>query len=173
MKHLTLFELTADIEERIDDIVDALIAGDTELVDDLMETLANLYEARDAKHEGYVHVIKNAEAAAEACYQEANAFYARNKALKGLATRLKDTLLADLEQHGEKRTTAGTFQIARQKNSQPSVILNIEADALPTEYQRRTIEANKEALKEALTDGNQEIDGVALVTGEHLRIRIK
>ena len=80
--------------------------------------------------------------------------------------------MADLHQHGEKSTTAGTFKIARQKNSQPSVILNIEADALPTEYQRITIEANKEALKDALNSG-EAIDGVALVTGEHVRIRIK
>ena len=84
---------------------------------------------------------------------------------------MKDTLLADLQQHGERRTTAGNFKIARQKNSQPSVILNIEAEALPTEFQRLTIEANKEALKEALNNGT-EIDGVALVTGEHIRILV-
>jgi len=172
MKHLTLFQLTAEIADIVDDIVDAMICGDTETVDGLMETLASLYDARQAKHEGYVLVIKNAEAAAEACYQEANAFYARNKALKGLATRLKDTLIADLQQHGEKSTTAGKFKIARQKNSQPSVILNIEAEALPTDYQRITIEADKTALKDALKDGT-EIDGVELRTGEHIRIRVK
>ena len=172
MKHLTLFELTDAITDIVDDIVDAMIAGDTEEVDTLIDELDSLYEHRSEKHEGYVHVIKNAEAAADACYKEATAFYARNKALKGLATRLKDTLMADLQQHGEKSTTAGTFKIARQKNSQPSVILNIDADALPTEYQRITIEANKEALKAALTDGT-DIDGVALVTGEHIRFRVK
>ena len=171
MKHLTLFELTDAIRDIVDDIVDALIAGDTEAVESLLDELDSLYGARSEKHEGYSHVIKNAEASAEACYKEANAFYARNKALKGLATRLKDTLMADLQQHGETRTTAGKFKIARQKNSQPSVILNIDAEALPTEFQRLTIEANKEALKEALENGT-EIDGVALVTGEHIRIRV-
>lgn len=172
MKHLTLFQLNDEMIDLIDDIIEAMITGDTDLVDELMETLANLYAARAEKHEAYVHVIKNAEAAAEACYREANGFYARNKALKGLAKRLKDTLMSDLQQHGENSTTAGTFKIARQKNSQPSVILNIEADALPTEYQRITIEADKEALKDALNSG-EAIDGVALVTGEHVRIRIK
>ena len=171
MKHLTLFELTDAIGDIVDDIVDAILTGDTEAVESLFDELDSLYEAREAKHEGYIHVIKNAEAAAEACYKEANAFYARNKALKGLATRLKDTLLADLHQHGETRTTAGKFKIARQKNSQPSVILNIASEALPTEYQRISIEANKEALKDALKNG-REIDGVSLETGEHLRIRV-
>ena len=164
MKHLTLFELTDAITDIIDDLVDALMADDTEAVESLIEELDSLYSARSEKHEGYIHVIKNAEAAADACYKEANAFYARNKALK-------DTLMADLHQHGETRTTAGTFKIARQKNSQPSVILNIAAEALPTDYQRITIEANKEALKDALKNGT-EIDGVSLETGEHLRIRV-
>lgn len=172
MKHLTLFQLNDEITDLVDDIVDALIAGDTELVDELIETLANLYTARAEKHEGYVHVIKNAEAAAEACYREANGFYTRSKALKGLAKRLKDTLMSDLEQHGETIATAGKFKIARQKNSQPSVILNIDADGLPSEYQRITIEANKEALKDALNNGTA-IDGVELRTGEHIRIRVK
>ena len=171
MKHLTLFELTDAITDLVDDIIDALIAGDTEAVETLFDELDSLYERRSEKHEGYVHVIKNAEAAAEACYKEATAFYARNKALKGLATRLKDTLMADLHQHGETRTDAGNFKIARQKNSQPSVILNIAAEALPTEFQRRTIEADKTALKDALKNG-EVIDGVSLETGEHLRIRV-
>ena len=172
MKHFTLFQLTDAIRDIVDDIVDAIITGDTEAVESLIDELDSLYERRSEKHEGYVHVIKNAEAAAEACYKEATAFYARNKALKGLATRLKDTLMADLHQHGETRTTAGTFKIARQKNSQPSVILNIDAEALPEAYQRLTIEADKTALKDALENGT-EIDGVSLETGEHLRIRIK
>lgn len=171
MKHLTLFDLTDAISDLVDDIIDALIAGDTEEVETLFDELDSLYGARSEKHEGYVHVIKNAEAAAEACYKQATAFYARNKALKGLATRLKDTLMADLQQHGETRTTAGKFKIARQKNSQPSVILNIDAEALPTEYQRLTIEADKTALKEAINNGT-EIDGVSLETGEHIRIRL-
>ena len=172
MKHLTLFDLTEAIGDIVDDLVDALIVGDTEAVESLFDELDSLYERRSEKHEGYVHVIKNAEAAADACYKEANAFYARNKALKGLASRLKDTLMADLHQHGERRTTAGKFSIARQKNSQPSVILNISAEALPTEFQRLTIEADKTALKDALKDGT-EIDGVSLETGEHIRIRVK
>ena len=171
MKHLTLFELTDAITDIVEDIIDALIAGDTEAVERLIDELDSLYGARASKHEGYVHVIKNAEAVADACYKQATAFSARNKALKGLATRLKDTLMADLQQHGETRTDAGNFKIARQKNSQPSVILNIEAEALPTEYQRITIEANKDALKDALNNGT-EVEGVALVTGEHLRIRV-
>lgn len=171
MKHLTLFELTDAITDIVDDLVDALIAGDTEEVDSLLDELDSLYERRSEKHEGYIHVIKNADSVAKACKEQANAFYARAKALENLSRRLKDTLLADLEQHGETRTDAGNFKIARQ-NGQPRVVVHVEASELPQDYQRVTIEADKTALKDALKHG-EAIDGVALEPTEHIRIRVK
>ena len=171
MKHLTLFQLTAEITDLVDDIVDAEIAGDVDQQHALYDELASLYGKRSEKHEGYVHVIKNAEAAADACQAEAAAFTARARALANLAKSLKETLLLDLHQHGEKRTDAGNFKIARQ-NGQKRVVVRIDPAELPADYQRITIEANKTALKRALTDG-EAIDGVELESTDHIRIRVK
>ena len=171
MKHLTLFQLTAEITDIVDDIVDADITGETAELDALHGELAALYDARSEKHEGYVHVIKNAEAAAEACKAEAEAFTARARALSNLAKSLKETLLLDLHLHGEKRTDAGNFKIARQ-NGQKRVVVRIDPAELPADYQRITIDANKTALKRALTDG-EAIEGVELESTEHIRIRVK
>lgn len=171
MKHLTLFELTDAITDLVDDIVDAELTGDVDEQQALFDELDSLYDARTEKHEGYVHVIKNAEAAAAACKAEAEAFKKRATALGNLASRLKETLQADLEQHGEKSTTAGRFKIARQ-NGQPRVIVRIDASELPDDYQRRTIEPDKTALKDALKSG-EVVDGVELEPTEHIRIRVK
>ena len=171
MKHLTLFQLTDTISNIVDDIVDADIAGDEEERHALLEELATLYGARSEKHEGYVHVIKNAENTAKSCKAEAHAFLARAQALLNLSRRLKDTLLSDLHQHGEQRTDAGKFQIARQ-NGQKRIVVGIPPEELPTDYQRVTIEADKTALKTALSNG-EKVDGVALEDTEHLRIRVK
>lgn len=171
MKHLTLFELTDAITELVDDIVDANLAGDTEDVETLFDELDSLYDARSEKHEGYVHVIKNSETAAAACKAQAATFYARAKALESLSRRLKETLLADLHQHGEKSTTAGNFKLARQ-NGTPRVVVSIDAADLPVDYQRITIEADKLALKDALKAG-EEVNGVELEPTEHIRIRVK
>ena len=171
MNHLTLFDLTATIIAIIDDIVDAHIASDEAEIQSLLEELNSLYGARSEKHEGYIHVIKNAEAAAKNCHAEAEAFAVRSRALKKLAQRLKDTLLADLHQHGEKTATAGKFKIARQAG-QPRVVVRVEASKLPDDYQRVTIEADKTALKHALKAGDV-IDGVELESTEHIRIRVK
>ena len=171
MRHLTLFQLTAEIAELVDDIVDADLAKDPDELDALHGELAALYDARTEKHEGYVHVIKNAEAAAEACKAEAHLFFARATALQNLAKRLKETLRADLEYHDEKSITTGAFKIARQ-NGQKKVVVRVAPADLPAEYQRVTIEADKPALKGALRDGT-EIDGVELQSTEQLRIRAK
>lgn len=171
MKHLTLFQLTDTISNIVDDIIDADIAGDDEELKALFDELESLYGARSEKHEGYVHVIKNAEATAKACRAEAAAFAARGKALENLSKRLKDTLLADLHQHGETTARAGKFRIARQAG-QPRVVVRVEASELPDDYQRVSIEADKTALKDALKHG-EAIDGVELEDTEHIRIRVK
>ena len=126
MNRLTLFELTDTIMAIIDDIVDAEIAGDTDEIATLFEELDTHYIARTEKHEGYVHVIKNAEAAR---------FTTRAKALMALAGQLKDNLRIDLEEHGEKTATAGKFKISRQ-NGTSRVVLSIELSELPPAYHR-------------------------------------
>ena len=172
MKNLTIFQLQAEIGEIIDDIIDAEIAGDTDAVEALLAKLDTLYESRSIKHEGYVHVIKNSLNTAKGCKAEADFFAKRATALNNLAKRLKDTLKGDLIEHDEKSVTAGKFRIARQKNSQPTVNVLIDAENLPTDYQNVTIEADKAALKQAITNG-ADIDGVDMEYGEHVRIRAK
>lgn len=172
MRHSNIFEIRGEIEQIIDEIVDAEIAGDTDEVDALYAELDELYDARDKKHEGYVHVIKNSLNVAKGCKAEADFFAKRATALNNLAKRLKDTLLADLVAYGEKSSVAGKFKIARQKNSQPTVNVSIPAEDLPTEYQNVTIEPDKTALKDAI-DAGADVDGVEIVVGEHIRIRAK
>ena len=171
MSKLTLFELTAEIENLLDDIVDAEIARDTETLDVLYAELDALHQARESKLVGYVHVVKNADAAAKACKDQANAFYARSKALENITRRLKDTLQQDLIHHDETSTTAGKFKIARQ-NGHPRVIIEIPISELPEDYQRVEVTADKTALKDALKNG-MDVDGVALEATEHIRIRVK
>lgn len=171
MKHLTLFQLTDTITNIVDDIVDAELAGDTDEVDALFSELDTHYDARSEKHEGYIHVIKNAENAAEACKTEAETFAKRATALKNLSGRLKETLRADLEKHGETHTTAGRFKIARQ-NGQARVVILVDPSDLPSEFQRVTVEPDKSALKDALKTGDV-VEGVELEPTEHVRIRVK
>ena len=166
----TLFKLTDEIKALIADIADADVDGED--LESLYEELDSLYASRADKLVGYVKVIKNSLHASEGQKEIADLFDKRATALKNIAKRLKETLLADLEIHGEKSVTAGDFKIARQKNSVPTLDIKVDAEALPEAYQIVEIEADTDALREALKRGEQ-IDGASLEKGEHIRIRAK
>ena len=168
----TLFELTDKIKAIVADIVEADIGGDEDEVQALIEELDTLYDAKESKRQGYVHVIKNSLASAVNHKGVAEDFEARAKAHTNLAKRLKERLLFDMQENDEQAVPAGDFKVARQRNSQPSVVLSIEAEDLPSEYQQVTVNPDKDALKYALKRG-EVIDGVDLETGEHIRIYVR
>ena len=167
----TLFDLSDKIKAIIADIIDAEIAGDEDEVEALLEELDAFYDARESKREAYVYVIKNSLATSQACKAEAKAFDVRGNALSNLAKRLKERLLFDLQQDGTEKAPAGIFKIARQLNSQPSLIVEIDAEDLPGDFQKVIIEADNDALREALNAG-ETIKGARLELGEHIRIRV-
>ena len=168
----TLFDLSDKIKAIIADIIDAEIAGDKDEVEALLDELDSFYDARASKREAYVYVIKNSLATSKACKAEAKAFDVRGNALMNLAKRLKERLLFDLQHDGEDVVNAGIFKIARQRNSQPSLIVDIEAVDLPADFQKLTVEVDTDALKAALNAG-EKIKGARLELGEHIRIRVR
>ncbi len=151
MNTFTPFEITDTLEVIRRDIIDAQIAGDEDEIQALMEKLDALYSERSEKHEGYIHVIKNAEMEA--------------KALNTLAKLLRGTLLDDMIQHEEKQNNVGKFRLSRRNGAR--VVLHIDAGDLPEEYRRIT--ADKTALRRALS-GGEVIEGVELEPTEHVRI---
>ena len=151
MNTFTPFEITDTLEVIRRDIIDAQIAGDEDKIQALMEKLDTLYSERSEKHEGYIHVIRNAEMEA--------------KALNTLAKLLRGTLLDDMIQHGEKQNNVGKFRLSRRNGAR--VVLHIDADDLPEAY--RHITADKNALRRALSRG-EVIEGVELEPTEYVRI---
>ena len=119
-----------------------------------------------------MYLIKNSLASAENHKGTAKAFDARAKAHVNLAKTLKERLLFDMQANGEESVPAGEFRIKRQRNSQASVVLDIDAEDLPEDYQKVTVEADKDALKYAIKAG-EVIDGVNVETGEHVRIYVR
>lgn len=168
----TLFELTQQIKAIILAIEDADIAGDVDEVERLHAELDGLYDSRESKHEGYVYVIKNSLVGAEGHQAVSDEFGKRARALNNIAKRLKARLLEDMKIHGEEVVPAGIFKIARHTNSNPSLILSIDAEDLPSEYQKIIVEADNDALKQTLKAG-EKIEGAALERGEHIRIKAK
>ena len=165
----SIFDISRAIREITADIIDAEIAGDTEEVEALFEVLEGMHATRSEKHVSYIHVIKNAENAADGSRAQAEEHRKRAAARENLSKRLKKVLAGDLAHHGEESVLAGDFKLTRK--STDSVKLNIDAEDLPAEYQRITVQADKPELKRALKN-KEKIDGVELEKTEHIQIKV-
>ena len=168
MSKLTLFQLSRTLESLVDEILSAEESGED--CDDLYALLDEIEAGHGRKIQSYIHVIKNAEATAKACKEEASRFSQRARACGNLVQRLKGTLLDDLNSRGHTQAHAGHFSIKRGETERVEV--SIDPADLPQEYQRVSIDANKTELKRALKRGER-IKGAELAKAEHLRIRVK
>lgn len=157
---MTLYENTAEFAEIME-----LAQGETPAAE-IAERLDLNEEAFSQKAEGYCKVIRDFEARAKACHDEAQRFYEAATRHKNAALKLKTALLNALDFRGSKVAAAGLYTISA-RTSQSVEVDN--ADTLPPEYQRVKIEADKALLKSHLREGVV-IDGARLIENSNLRI---
>ena len=93
--------------------------------------------------------------------------YAEASALKNLAKLLEQRLTDDMKQRNLKEVAARIYTIRIVENNIPTVIVNIPAEQLPERFQR--VKPDKIKLNSAIIDG-EEVEGVTLEVGEHIRI---
>lgn len=167
-KQRTLYEINFEIGIIVEDL---LLVDDYTEQSDLLDQLDALEMERDEKRANYIHVIRNAEAAARELQMESKAFQLRAAKHNNLAQRLKDRLLQDLQKNGEQSATAKHWKLRRQA-SPPKVAVHVEPEDVPADYQRHTVTVDKRLLLEALKRG-EDIEGVELTRDEHLRIAIR
>ena len=163
----TLFQISSEIKVIMREITEAQAEKDYDLVEKLTDELLNLMDKHENKYERYVHVIKNALNSAAGNKEIADIFQSKATALNNLAKRLKETVLKDMENHNLTKIDAGIFTIRTQRNSIPTLKVSIDPEELEERFQ--TIEANKDELRFAISNG-EEIKGVTLEKGVHIRI---
>lgn len=169
MRGLSLYRLHERIIEIVVDIEDAEQANDTELVDELENTLDKLFLAVDAKREATVHVIRSAEAQSKALREESRRFSDRARNMDNLVTRLKRLLLEGMQRTGEVRADAGKFNL-HVAESPPSVVFRVPPEMLPAKYRKVKVLPDTAAINLDLRKGI-EVEGAELHQGTHLRIQ--
>lgn len=155
----TLYELNeqlANFEFEIDEETGEILNADA--LDDI--TLA-----RDEKIENIALFIKNLKSDAEAYKKEKESFYAKEKAAKNKAERLKEYLEAMLM--GEK-FKSDRVMISYRKSESLEILPDAEIAEIYLKYKEP--EVDKMALKEAIKAG-AEIDGVTLVSKSNMQIK--
>lgn len=169
MNGLSLYQLKERVMELVVEIESAEIHQDTELIGELMDELEDATAAIDKKREAYIHVIRSAEAQANAIKEEVRRFTARMTNLQNLAKRLKTALHEDLLETGEVNAEAGIFRL-QVYNSPPSVVFQVPPEMLPAKYRKVKVLPDTAAINLDLRKGI-EVEGAKLHQGTHLRIK--
>lgn len=168
---MNLYQISSEIESRIAQLDERLANGELPPPDDAeIQALLGLIEGDLADKVGaYRYVVLNLQAQEQAYKDEIAKLNAGKKSVSNNIDRLKNAVLSAMTATGQKSFKFDTGFVRVQKNGQPSVMLDIDPEHLPKEFQKVTIEADTTAIKEFIKNGG-EIKGVRLVTGEHLRV---
>lgn len=137
----------------------------------LLDTIEAVEGEFDAKIEGYCKVIKNLEADAKALKEESKRLSARQKSIENNISRMKNAMQTALTQTGRKEA-GGLLKAKIQKNGgMLPLILSEAPERLPEAFRRVSYEADNEAIRKALDEG-QELDFAEYgERGESLRIK--
>lgn len=171
----TLYELSQDLLA-----LEALLTETGgEITDDdaaLEVWFDELGEQRDAKIDGYCALIREFEARAEARELEAKRLMALAGSDTNNAKRLKARLKGFFEAQGIKKLETARFRLSVQANGGALPVIvpegwEKEPASAPEAFQRRVIQLDKEAIREAIRN-DDETHGASLgERGNHLRIR--
>lgn len=136
---------------------------------DVLKALHDVGEEFQEKGVQAVYRIKNAESEIKAISAEIKRLAALKKVrLEGI-NRLREHLKANMEITGIHKIECPLFKITLSKPSLNTVEITDE-QALPVKYLRTKIEPDRDAIKEALKNGEY-IDGAHLVETRALRIK--
>ena len=151
----TLFDISQDLQELYDRI--EALGGDVtdpdveRAVDGWFEALG---QERDEKLDHYAAFIRELEARAAARREESRRLAERARQDEDRARYLKQRLVTFFDEHGLKTVETRRYRLtmARSGGKAP-VVLRVDPDDLPADFQRIQVRANLDAIREALERG--------------------
>ena len=164
---MNLYQINQELQNRLIRLGE-MLENDEQPSDDEVASILDLQGDLTDKLINYGKFIKNTQGDIDALDGEIKRLTAKKKALSNLTERLKRNMLSAMIDNNIDKIDDPIMPIRKQK-SPASVRLDIDAQHLPSEYQKVEIKTNNAAIAKALKDGIV-IDGASLVQGEHLRI---
>lgn len=170
----SLFDLAGDalaVQRRIDEIAQLLesddpaeVAGAVAALEQLIDINNDTLRAAEEKADGWCWAIDRLRAQAAAQAEHAKRLAAMAKAAEQQADQLQGKLIETLLKIDPEATgwKLPEHKISSRKSVAVELDPMVPADALPKQFQRVRVEANKTAIKEALQAG-QDVEGAELV----------
>ncbi len=142
-----------------------------ELTDAEIELIDSLQEERGRKIDGICAIITEWRAHIAVRKAEVDRLRAGIATLERNEKRLKEYLQANLEKTGEREYQSPLWKIWVQKNPVSLQPVDEDASKLPAEYQRISIEADREKAREYFKANGQPPAGFTANQSTSLRIR--
>lgn len=163
----SLYELNASYRNLMERLYDDELPEDA-----LIDTLDSIEGAIEDKAEGYSKIIKQFDADIDSINLEVARLTQRKKALENRKELLKGNLFNTMKTVGLAKIKTPLFTVSIQKNGgKRSLVLDVEPDKLPEKYQKITIAANNDALRELMGEAEMCEYCHLAEQGESLRIR--
>ena len=137
------------------------------------DTLEALQGELDDKVSQWARCIKNLDAEKTAVKEEADRLAAKAKSIDNQISHMKSTLMMFLKAAGRDKAGDAVIKasIAKNGGKAPLIVDYINAEDLPQEFQKVTVTANNDAIRDALEHG-VELDWARIgERGEHINIK--
>lgn len=164
---MKLYELKTGYAELLGKLYDEDLSEEA-----LFDTLESIEDAIDDKIESYAIIIQQLEEDCRRIKEEELRLASRRRGLESKIGWLKTNAYDGMKAVGKTKIQTPLFTISIQKNGgKRSLVLDVDASELPAEYQKITVGANNDKLRELLGD-KESCDYCHLAEqGESLRIR--
>ena len=146
---LNLYHLTEELAA----IEHALLESGGVITENMDHDYADLLEMHADKVEGYVAMIRKFEASSEGIKLERERLQQAEKTMHNAAKNLKARLCQAMLLRGETEHHTPLGKVRLQQSGSRPLVLLVDPENLPEEYQRVRVEADKAALKKALKEG--------------------
>jgi hypothetical protein len=180
----TLYDITENMRALEDLIAESCDQETGELPANVNDIIEAWFKQTDGelstKLEAIGRLVRNWESDAEQFGAEAKRLSAKKSATESRAKRTKEWTKFCLEAAGITKQAAGVFTFAIQKNGGKKplawvkdgvIVPELDPLELPSEYQKITVSADTEAIREVLENGVALEFACITEAGTHLRIR--
>ena len=135
------------------------------------DTLEGLQGELNDKVSQWSRCIKNMEGERDAIKDEAGRLTIKAQSIDRQIDRMKDTLLMYLKAAGVTKAGDAVIKASVVKNGgKAPLILKVAPEDLPWDFQKVKIEANSEAIRDALEHGHAVAGAELGERGEHIKI---
>lgn len=165
---MRLCELSEEFQNVLESIEAACDEGGV-VPPDLMSVLDGIQGRLEDKLGNYAGMIKSLAAQKKMVDDERDRLNRQSKSAESHIDFLKSRAKDAMEKAGIEKLTVGTRSLRIQKNSVATLTIADESKVPDTFWYQPPKEIEREAVRKAIAEG-QEIEGVTLATGNHLRV---